>query len=143
MNIIFLCTGNTCRSPMAEGIFKAMLEKDVELAKKVESVCSAGVMASNGDCATENAVVACKEYGADISEHRSQMLTNDMVLSEALFVCMTMSHTQMLLSYGVPKNQIYVLDVPDPYLGDLQVYRKCCEDIASKLLVLAENIKKA
>ncbi|HHZ01170.1 MAG TPA: low molecular weight protein arginine phosphatase, partial [Tissierellia bacterium] len=69
MNILFVCTGNTCRSPMAEGLFKDMLRKNnIENIK----VSSAGLSVFPGEHVNEKAIRALKEKGIDISSHRAR-----------------------------------------------------------------------
>lgn len=113
MKILFICTGNTCRSPMAEGIFKKMLED-----KNRDSVyCqSAGLSATEGSAANENAVTACKEIGVDISKHRSHKMTVQDAERVDLLVVMTQMHAYALQAAGVPLSKIYVLgdQIPDP-----------------------------
>ncbi|MEE0859126.1 MAG: low molecular weight protein arginine phosphatase [Acutalibacteraceae bacterium] len=140
MNILFICTGNTCRSPMAEGIFNTFIKEGSKL--KNIKISSAGLMANNGDSVSENAVIACKEYGADISAHKSQQITPEMLNNTDLFVCMTMSHAQALISGNVPKNSIYILNVSDPYGGSLETYKECCRQIYDQLLILAELLER-
>ena len=74
--IIFLCTGNTCRSPMAEGLFHAHNGEE----KTGLTAASAGLYTENGLPASANAVAAAGERGADISAHRSRQLTAEMAL---------------------------------------------------------------
>lgn len=125
---MFICTGNTCRSPMAEGIFKSLTDGF--------SVKSAGITAFSGDCVAENAVLALKDYGIDIKNKRSTKFSPYMAEETDLFVCMTDSHKAMLLMSGVPNEKITVLGVPDPFGGDLEVYRQCAEIIRKKLIDL-------
>ena len=140
MNLLFVCTGNTCRSPMAEGIFRNRIKND-DLLSDIH-VSSAGLMTSNGNYASKNAVEVCHEHGVDISSHRSRILTADMLSSTDLFVCMTFSHADILMRANVPKNKIYVLEVSDPYGGDMNIYRQCYEEIEKKLVTLSDLLRE-
>lgn len=127
--IVFICTGNTCRSPMAEGLFKKYLcEKNIDYIE----VSSAGISSFVGDSVAINAAIAVSEYGVDISAHRSRKINQYDFTSNTFFVCMSDTH-KMFLSQFVDEKKIYVLDVSDPYGGDLSVYKKCAEEIKSKL----------
>ncbi len=137
MKVLFICTGNTCRSPMAEGIFKELTKNTPEIA-----VSSAGLMANDGECVSENAVIACMEYNADISKHIAKQLTMEILDSYDCFICMTDSHAQALLNVGIPENAIYTLNVSDPYGGSLELYKECCKQIHDKLLVLSKELMR-
>lgn len=123
---------------MAEGIFRTFIEKNKKL--KNINVSSAGLMATDGENVSDNAVIACKEYNADISEHKAKQITPEMLDKTDLFVCMTMSHAQALMNGNVPQNMIYVLNVSDPYGGNIETYKECCKQIYEQLLILAELI---
>lgn len=90
--IIFICTGNTCRSPMAEGLFRAHNGEE----KTGLTAASAGLYTENGLPASANAAAAAGERGADISAHRSQQLTAEMAENAKYLVCMTGSHYDRL-----------------------------------------------
>jgi len=132
MNILFVCTGNTCRSPMAEGIFKNFaLDKGLQ----GFNCHSAGLSTQNGMPASFFAVEVCKEIGIDISEHRSKMITLDRLKNTDMFFVMTSSHKKALLGCGISEEKIYLPDndVCDPFMGDIEVYRKCCKQICDEI----------
>lgn len=121
--ILFVCTGNTCRSPMAEGIFNKMagINNWSALAE------SAGIMVTE-TAVSENSLAVCKENGIDISKHISRQLTREMIEDSDVILTMTKSHK--MIFDGLSK--VFTLseyvggeeDVSDPYGGDLEVYRK-------------------
>ena len=126
---------------MAEGIFKFLIQDDDNL-KNIKAE-SAGLMAEIGASASVNSVKVCMEdYRIDISSHKARQLTEDIIKITDLFVCMTMGHAQTLMGFGVPKNKIYVLDVSDPYGGNISIYRHCCRQIYEKIQNLTELIKR-
>lgn len=128
-HIIFICTGNTCRSPMAEGLFRAHGgEQETGLA-----ATSAGLFTQDGLPASDNAVTAAKELGADISAHRSRMLTHDMAQSARYLVCMTGAHYDHVCElFPDCADKVFTLtqrDVSDPFGGDLETYRRAAAEI--------------
>lgn len=138
--IIFVCTGNTCRSPMAEALFKANLTEDER--SKIE-VKSYGLSAFGGDSASNNAIEVMNERNIDISAHRSTPLSQIAVDNADLIVTMTDSHTNALLSVGVPNEKIITLNVPDPFGGSLDDYRRCANEIETKLEGIYAYIRKS
>ncbi len=134
MIITFICTGNTCRSPIAEGIFKKMHPE--------HDVYSAGLSTVFGINVSENSVIAAKDYGVDISEHLSRPLSKELLMSTDLFVCLSHSHAMQLIPL-VGKGRVYVLGngISDPYGGNLDVYKNCAKEIYDGLLKLNEDLK--
>lgn len=119
---------------MAEGIFKTLCP-DYE-------VYSAGLNTVFGINASENAVIAAKKYGADISSHVSRPLSKELMMASDLFVCLSHSHA-MQLTPIVGEGRVYVLNkgISDPYGGSYEVYEKCAEEIYEGLLKLSEDLK--
>ena len=129
--ILFVCTGNTCRSPMAEGIFKKIL---ADRGVKGVECSSAGLFAMTGDSACYNAVKAAERFGVDISTHRARRITSYILDETDEFVCMTREQAASLSLY-VPTEKVTVLGggVPDPYGGDLETYIICANAIKAAL----------
>src|SRR5690554_840636 len=94
-NILFVCTGNTCRSPMAEAIFRSKLTEE----EKERINCSSrGIAVFSGDLVSENAVAVMGEKNMDISLHMPRQLTPDDIENSDLIFCMTELHRDRLVS---------------------------------------------
>ena len=140
--IIFICTGNTCRSPMAEGLFRAHGgEEQTGLA-----AASAGLFTQDGMPASQNAITAAKELGADITGHRSRMLTPDLAHEARYLVCMTGAHYDRLCElFPDCTDKIFTLtgrDISDPFGGDLEIYRRAAAEIDAGVRSIIERLKK-
>lgn len=92
--ILFVCTGNTCRSPMAEGALRTLLDKE-RPGKSV--VMSAGTSAATGFPATMFAIEAAKIWDCDISRHKSQLLDSHLIDRADLILCMAPEHLAEVL----------------------------------------------
>ncbi|MBE7053900.1 MAG: low molecular weight protein arginine phosphatase [Ruminococcaceae bacterium] len=146
MKVLFVCTGNTCRSAMCEGIFKHIAKKD-----NIE-VTSAGLGAIKGDAASENAVLALSDLGIDISNHKSKPLTNGDVFDADLVLCMTKMHSNIIKqSCQSEKDKVFTLyeyatgtnkDVKDPYGTNLESYKQCAKDLKELLKSVYEKVTK-
>lgn len=134
--ILFVCTGNLCRSPMAEAIFNHMLA-----GKGVPSAASsAGIMGLDGHPASANAVTALKEIGIDLRHHRARALTRSLMQENDDIYVMTRSHLSSIKSV-LPEylSKVHILGngIDDPYGQNLQVYRRCRDEIIAALRAIA------
>lgn len=134
--IVFVCTGNTCRSPMAEGIANNLL------GNKYQSV-SCGLSASSGDTASENAVTAMQEIGIDISSHRSRQLTFYDIVSADAVVAISNSHFNYLSQIAEAKDKLLLLGsgISDPFMQGLDIYRKCRDEIKLAIANMFLNLE--
>ena len=123
MNILFVCTGNTCRSPMAEGYLNS---------KKINGVTALSRgLAADGSYVSLNSKTVMEEAGIDISGHISRQITESDINKADKIICLSPSHKAVLLSAGVPESKLFVLGngISDPFGGSIETYRRCRDEI--------------
>lgn len=149
--VLFVCTANVCRSPMAERLFAQEINQ-ADISKKIESY-SAGLSAMDGDKASQNSIDACEEIGLDLSDHRSSGLTRASLEEASAIFCMTESHRALINMYfelpqGYP---IFLMrefvegeskELPDPYGQDIEVYRQCRDRMIEAMPSLVKWVEK-
>ena len=136
MTVVFVCTGNTCRSPMAEGLMRAQLKR-----RAVSAVCVSAGLSAGGEPAADNAVTVMEEVGCDITRHRSRPLTREMIEAADHLVVMTDLHRELLLSTGVAAEKIVLPDggIPAPFGGNVDVYRRTRDKLQEVVSALCDE----
>lgn len=152
--ILLVCTGNACRSPMAEGLLKKMLPPD--LSKKL-MIASAGTAALEGGRPTEFAIAAANELGAEIKGLMCRELSPEIITGADLILCMEQNHrdrvaemvpeawknTDLLKGYGKEGLPKYEREIEDPIGLQLAAYRRAAREIQSNLMgVVSELIRR-
>lgn len=142
--VLLVCTGNTCRSPMAEVMFRDLLGKRVgcsanELEDRGMIVMSAGIAAVAGGRASAEAVRAVSEMGLELGVHETHPLSEPMVRHADAIYTMTRSHRDAIVAqWPGAAERTWLLcadgsDIPDPIGGPLERYRQCAAEILAEL----------
>ena len=137
-NILFVCTGNTCRSPMAHAIFNKIADSDKFTAD------SCGIFADGVSQISNNAKIILKENGIDFN-YTSKPVCKELLNQADIVVCMTQNHyIQFTSIFPEFSDKIFVMpeDIPDPYGGNLETYRVCYTEIYNGLLKVINEIKE-
>ncbi|MHC4292962.1 MAG: L-threonylcarbamoyladenylate synthase [Planctomycetota bacterium] len=151
IQILFVCTGNTCRSPMAEGMFKKYLAEKIdcgvdELEKMGYKVLSAGIMNLDGAPASSESLKACATKGIDLSLHRSRRLTLELIEQSDFIYGLSLEHCSRIASISPEAGEKCKLladgrNIPDPIGQSQQVYKECADLIEKEVKHRVSEIK--
>jgi protein-tyrosine-phosphatase len=147
-SVLFVCHGNIIRSPMAEALFRQYL---TDGAQPPIAVASAGLHARAGRGVDDRALVAARDFGVSLEEHRAQPLTGEMVSqADAIFVMDYVNEAKLIARYPEARRKVFMLDafgddaaassgkeIADPYHGDAGDVRHCYEILRSRIRLLA------
>lgn len=151
MKILFICTGNICRSAMAHHYMQKKV-KDFNIQDDY-IIESAGTSAYTGDRATEFAIEVMKKYDTDLTNHRSTYIEESDVDQADLVICMTEAHKRRVLNkYSDLKNKVFTLkeyvgeegylNIDDPWGFGIDVYSSCAKEIVHYVDKLIEKISR-
>ncbi|MGC7871739.1 low molecular weight protein arginine phosphatase [Desulfosporosinus sp. SYSU MS00001] len=142
LKLLFICTGNTCRSPMAERLARQLFGKEVQ-------VTSAGIEAWEGEKASLQALEVLKEKNLDLSDHRARRISTELMSEADWIIPMTQAQEERL-KYRFPEfaSKIRCLggwgergrDIRDPWMGSVDEYRQTASEIEELLHYLKEHL---
>ena len=150
MKIMFICTGNVCRSAMAEWYMKKRIKEE----KLDIEVYSSGIYGEEGSGASYSAIEVMKEYGVNMDEHVATATAKSNIKNMDLILCATNSHKQILIQmYPELKEKIFTIkeyayndkienkDISDPWGYDITVYRHCAKELVDAIDKIILKIK--
>lgn len=150
MHVLLVCSGNTCRSPLAAAMLTARLRSEPEL--RDVTVASAGTSAWDGSPASEGSYLVALERGLDLSTHRARMLTPDQVQRADLILTMTAAHASRVADLGgaskvatmaeYARADVSQRDVPDPFGGDVEAYRATADLMSTLIEAVVERLRE-
>lgn len=137
LHVLMVCTGNTCRSPLAAALLSRLIE---EKGLQGVSVSSAGVGAQDGAPASDGAYLVALEAGLDLSAHRATQLRPDLVREANLILAMSPSHLRRVAEFGGAGKAMLLSEyatggagteeIPDPFGGDVHAYRETLQNLS-------------
>lgn len=147
MKILFVCTGNTCRSPLAEAIARKFA---IERGLHDVEVASAGTSAWDGAPASDGALLVGMERNMDLSQHRSQSLTRELVRDQDLVLAMGPHHLERIEALGGAGKAYLLADyasygasvrpISDPIGAELDVYRATSDELEEEIRRVMDRI---
>ncbi|ETV95070.1 hypothetical protein H310_11364 [Aphanomyces invadans] len=144
-SVVFICTSNTCRSPMAEAWARQWITECHPRASHitVSSMALSDAYEPPGSAASPHAVSAMQRRGMDLTRHRSRLVNEALVKQADILVCVTARHERLLRDQfphiDVPIH-VFAQDVPDPWHRDLAAYEACAAQLHKQLQVLLPSL---